>query len=145
MNWQERRDYEVMVNRFRRMVGSLPYWTVEERDGEAVVVDVSGNAVLLHLNSQWNRIWPGSSARSIGIGCSTWWPYWRSSPTARPSVPQPTFSAPCLRTNPPTLRGRKGCDPGDEWAVVQALPPSTAMRMSAAFLRTAPKRITWIK
>lgn len=37
VDWQERRDYEDMVDKFRRVVGSLPYWTVEEHDGQSVL------------------------------------------------------------------------------------------------------------
>ncbi|WP_309117380.1 helix-turn-helix transcriptional regulator [Saccharothrix sp.] len=54
VDWWERREYEDMVGKFRRVVGSLPYWTVDEHDGEPVLVDVEGDEVLLRLNSQWN-------------------------------------------------------------------------------------------
>ncbi len=54
MDWRERREYEDMVDRLRRVVGSLPYWTVDEHDGRPVLVDVEGDEVLLRLNSQWN-------------------------------------------------------------------------------------------
>ncbi|XVV05988.1 hypothetical protein ACQPW3_11625 [Actinosynnema sp. CA-248983] len=54
VDWRERREYEDMVDRFRRVVGSLPYWTVQEHDGQPVLVDVEGDEVLLRLNSQWN-------------------------------------------------------------------------------------------
>ncbi len=46
----------------RRVVGSLPYWTVEEHDGQPV--DVEGDEVLLRLNSPWN---PNLSASFLGV------------------------------------------------------------------------------
>ncbi|MEJ2853716.1 MULTISPECIES: hypothetical protein [unclassified Saccharothrix] len=54
MEWRERREYEEMVERFRRLVGSLPCWTVEEHDGRPELLDVDGSEVLVRLNSQWN-------------------------------------------------------------------------------------------
>jgi hypothetical protein len=52
----DRREYERMVDRFRRLVAPLPAWSVEEHDGlPALVDDVLGSGgVLLRLDSRWN-------------------------------------------------------------------------------------------
>ncbi|MFI9006093.1 hypothetical protein ACIGNX_02510 [Actinosynnema sp. NPDC053489] len=51
----ERREYERMVDRFRRLVGPLPAWRVEERDGAPELVDAShGGGLLLRVDSRWN-------------------------------------------------------------------------------------------
>ena len=50
----ERREYELAVDRFRRLVGPLPGWRVEERGGVAVLVDASDGGLLLRLDSRWN-------------------------------------------------------------------------------------------
>jgi hypothetical protein len=51
----ERREYERMVDRFRRLVAPLPGWRVEEHDGKPMLVDaLYGGGVLLRLDSRWN-------------------------------------------------------------------------------------------
>lgn len=52
----DRREYERLVDRFRRLVAPLPAWCVEERDGAPVVVDdaTGSGGVLLCLDSRWN-------------------------------------------------------------------------------------------
>ncbi|MEU4742067.1 hypothetical protein AB0G02_16615 [Actinosynnema sp. NPDC023658] len=44
-----------MVDRFRRLVGPLPAWRVEEQDGVPVLVDaLDGGGLVLRLDSRWN-------------------------------------------------------------------------------------------
>lgn len=52
----DRREYERIVDRFRRLVAPLPAWRVEEHDGLPVLVDdlLGSGGVLLHLDSRWN-------------------------------------------------------------------------------------------
>lgn len=52
----DRREYERMVDRFRRLVAPLPAWQVEEHDGRPVLVDDArgGGGLLLRLDSRWN-------------------------------------------------------------------------------------------
>lgn len=51
----ERREYERMVDRFRRLVAPLPSWHVEGHDGVPVLVDaLCGGGVLLRVDSRWN-------------------------------------------------------------------------------------------
>jgi hypothetical protein len=50
----DRREYERMVDRFRRLVAPLPAWRVEEHDGPPVLADALDGGVLLNVDSQWN-------------------------------------------------------------------------------------------
>ncbi|WP_447002421.1 hypothetical protein ACRAKI_22135 [Saccharothrix isguenensis] len=53
----DRREYERMVDRFRRLVAPLPAWRVDECDGSPVLVDDAlggGGGVLLRVDSRWN-------------------------------------------------------------------------------------------
>ncbi|WP_447002340.1 hypothetical protein ACRAKI_21695 [Saccharothrix isguenensis] len=51
----ERREYERVVDRFRRLVAPLPVWRVEEHDGKPMLVDaLYGGGVLLRVDSRWD-------------------------------------------------------------------------------------------
>lgn len=52
----DRREYERMVDRFRRLVAPLPAWRVDECDGSPVLVDdaLGGGGVLLRVDNRWN-------------------------------------------------------------------------------------------
>ncbi|MEV8442121.1 hypothetical protein AB0425_32500 [Actinosynnema sp. NPDC051121] len=51
----ERREYERLVDRFRRLVAPLPGWCVEEHDGAPMLVDaLYGGGLLLRVDSRWN-------------------------------------------------------------------------------------------
>ncbi|MEU4449617.1 hypothetical protein AB0K14_06660 [Actinosynnema sp. NPDC050801] len=51
----DRRGYERMVDRFRRLVAPLPAWRIEEHDGTSVLVDaLDGGGLVLRLDSRWN-------------------------------------------------------------------------------------------
>lgn len=50
----DRREYEWVVDRFRRLVASLPAWRVEEHDGVPVLADASCGGLVFRLGSRWD-------------------------------------------------------------------------------------------